>query len=192
MIPTEPLSTDVVEALLKAILVLSRTANTVLEERASDVPGISLSRSKLQILRLLHRRRAQTLTELSRFLNITKPGASQIVGSMLHQRLLVRRPSANDGRQYELTLAVRGREVLNQIRRGQRHFVRSAARDLARGDVTQWTTALTQLTRALVAADRTHERFCLQCGAHADGSCVLTGGHATCPYLEAHEDADRA
>jgi hypothetical protein len=42
---------------------------------------------------------------------------------------------------------------------------------------------MNEATQALAQADKDFQEFCLQCGAHADGTCVLVGGQAACLYL---------
>ena len=47
----------------------------------------------------------------------------------------------------------------------------------------RWIETLSEITNALAKAGSVFEHFCLQCAAHEDGTCVLTGGDAECPFL---------
>ncbi|MFH1109079.1 MAG: hypothetical protein V1790_07790 [Planctomycetota bacterium] len=58
------------------------------------------------------------------------------------------------------------------------------------GEVDEWITVLQKITSSLAHADRTFTHFCLQCGAHADGSCVLIGGDADCLFRLSAKLAD--
>lgn len=185
MTKEERFATRDVDALLKAMLILSRTVDRVLETRASDAAEVPLSRSHLQILRLLHRRKTQTSSDIARYLGVTKPGVSQIVAAMVRRGLLHRHTSHEDRRQQELSLSPKGRAVLERVRGKQRHFVRSAVRENEKARTRGWIETLNEMTRALVISDRNFQRFCLQCGAHANDTCVLEDGQARCLYLEA-------
>ena len=89
----------------------------------------------------------------------------------------------NDRREVVLGLTKRGRQAFQAIRRDQRHLLRGAIRAAGGGDVEEWFTVLRKVAGSLARADRTFTHFCLQCGAHADGSCVLVGGDADCLFL---------
>lgn len=186
--PTQPLDVETTDGLLKAMLVFSRTVERVLQERASEAARDSISRSKLQILRLLDRRGAQSAAQIARFLSVSKPAITQTVASMLEDELLEREISKEDRRRFELSLTSKGRQALREVIGKQRHFVRNAVRDLETKDVASWTSVLDQMARALVQADRRFQGYCLQCGAHANDTCVLSGGPATCLFLEMSAD----
>ncbi|MFQ5422515.1 MAG: MarR family winged helix-turn-helix transcriptional regulator [Phycisphaerae bacterium] len=175
-----------VDGLLKAMLVFARTSEEVLQGRHVVVDGEPLSRSKVQVLRLLARRPSQSSTQIARFLGVSKPAVTQIVDAMVRSRLVTRRTSRVDRRGVDLKLSATGRQVFGKIRHEQRHLIRTAARSISERDVDRWIRAMAQAASALAQADRSFERFCLQCGAHADGSCILVGGEADCLFLKHH------
>jgi len=180
---TLPLHT--VDGLLKAMLVLGRTASHILETRAVETAVHErFSASKVQILRLLGQRGAQTSTQVARFLGVTKPAVTQIIDTMARSRLVVRRPAKDDRREVSLELTRKGKQVFHAVRRQQRHYIRTALRQLPGMDPERWAGMLEEMSAALVGADSSFEHYCLQCGAHTDSTCVLTGGDAECAYRQ--------
>lgn len=179
------LSEKTVDGLLKSMLVLARTVEYILEDRAVEtaVDG-PLSASKVQVLRLLGRRGGQTSTQVAHFLGVSKPAVSQIIDSMVASKLVARKSVKHDRRQVVLQLAERGKAQFRAVRRTQRQLVRGAFRASGNGEADSLADTLETLTKALVASDRAYEKYCLQCGAHADGSCVLVDGDAECVFLE--------
>ena len=174
-----------VDAVLKAMLVLSRTVDHVLENCAVEAAvNEKFSSSKVQILRLLGQRGSQTATQVARFLGVSKPAVSQIINTMVRARLVVRRPAKEDRREVGLELTKKGRDAYQAIRQRQRHFVRGTLRQLTERGAEQWAGIFREMSGALAKADTSYKHHCLQCGAHADGSCVLTGGDAHCTFLK--------
>ncbi|MCB9853089.1 MAG: MarR family transcriptional regulator [Phycisphaerales bacterium] len=182
-ISPKPPSTRSIDALLKATLVFSRTVEHVLETRPLEIAGEPLSRPRAQILRLLDQQGPQTATQIAFFLGVSKPAVSQFLDSLVKNRLITRRRSQTDRRGVELRLSVKGRNASRKIQAEQRHLIRSALRDDDAGSAEKYAAALESLTSALAQADKVFERYCLQCGSHADGSCVLKGGGANCLFL---------
>lgn len=182
-----PLPAETVDGLLKALLVLARAVDQVIETRAvEEAANEPLSQSKVQVLRLLAERGRQTSSQLARFLGVSKPAVTQIVDAMVRSKRVVRRATKEDRREVALELTKDGKETFRAVRRKQRHLVRSAVRSLNVRDTQRWTDALQRIAGSLTRADRAFEHYCLQCGAHADGSCVLVGGDATCLFLKHH------
>lgn len=184
MAKTRPLSVKTIDGVLKAALVLSRTVDRVLETRAVETGfGKTLSPSKIQIIRLLGQCGAQRSTQVARFLGVSKPAVTQIVDSMVAEKLVSRKTAKGDRRAINLTLGKKGRELFQVVRRRQRHYVRTALRDSANGKADEWVKVLHEMSDRIARADRAFEHFCAQCGAHEDGTCVLVGGDAACPFL---------
>lgn len=180
---TLPLRT--VDGLLKAMLVLSRAVSHILETRAVETAAHEhLSASKIQILRLLGQCGAQNSTQVARFLGVTKPAVTQIIDAMARDRLVVRRPARDDRRGVRLELTKKGKQMFQMVQRQQRHYVRTALRQLPEMDAEEWAGTLSEMSAALAMADSYFEHYCLQCGAHADSTCVLSGGDAQCAYLK--------
>lgn len=178
-------SVKAVDGLLKALMVLSRTVERVLETDAVTTGvKVSLSATKVQLLRLLGQRGAQTSTQVSRFLGVSKPAVTQIIDSMLRAKLVTRRTGKTDRREVSLELAKKGRAIFHDVRQSQRHYVRSALRSSSSGTAAGWAEVLRKVTEALACCDNVVEPFCAQCGAHDDGTCVLIGGDVQCPFLE--------
>jgi DNA-binding MarR family transcriptional regulator len=168
--------------LLKSMLVISRTINHVLETRAIEVTGESLTHSKIQILRLLGQRGEQSSSQLARFLGVSKPAVTQIVTGMVDSGLLRRVDRPEDRRGFALKLTPKGKRTLTKIRTEQRHLVRSALRSSPRTSPDAWVDTLDEIATSLASAGRAFTKLCYQCGAHEDGSCVLVGGKAKCLY----------
>ncbi len=177
------------DGLLKAMLVFSRTVDQVLETRAIEAAAEPLSKSKVQILRLLDQRGGQTATQIARFLGVSKPAVTQIVDSLVQRNKLVARArSKRDRRGVEVKLTAKGQRVIQKVRAEQRHLVRSTMRRTSRTGTGRWIELLEEISGTLARADQAFQGFCLQCSAHSDGTCVLGGGEADCLFLQ-HQDA---
>ena len=179
------LPSETVDGLIKALLVLSRTVDQVLDTQAvKTAVGESLSSSKVQILRLLGQRGRQTSTQVARYLGVTKPAVSQIIDSMVTSKLVVRKPAVHDRREVGLELTKRGRSQFQGVRREQRHVMRNSLRLSNSITAKKWIDAFQGFARDLAQADHTFEEYCLQCGAFEDDTCVLVGGNAECLFLQ--------
>jgi len=176
-----------VDGFVKALLVLARTADQVLETQSvHKAVKEPLSSSKVQILRLLSRQDSQTATQLAQYLGVTKPAVSQIIDAMVRRKLVVRKPGKQDRREVALTLTDQGKRSMAAIQRQQRQAVRTALRNVTAGNVKQWTRTVEQIAATVAGADKAYERFCAQCGAHHDDHCVITEGKIDC-LLTMHE-----
>ncbi|MCH7813977.1 MAG: winged helix DNA-binding protein [Planctomycetes bacterium] len=176
--------TQTVDDLFKALAVLARTVNHIIETRAVEAAiGESYSPSKVQILRLLGQRGAQNSSRVAYYLGVSKPAVSQIIDAMVRDKLVGRRTAEHDRREVELRLTPKGKQCYQAVKRQQRHLLRSALREQPAGTAQRWTQALHELSGAVAQADRSFKDYCLQCGAHADETCVLTGGDADCRFL---------
>jgi len=178
------LSAQTVDGVLKALLVFSRTVNHVLDSQAvEDAVGVPLSPSKVQIIRLLGNRGKQSSSQVAYFLGVSKPAVSQIIDTMVRDKLVSRRTAEHDRREVELKLTEKGKRWHANIKRQQRHLIRNALRRGTGGKPTLWAKTLEEMTNAVAQADQAFHDFCVQCGAHADGTCVLLGGDADCRFL---------
>jgi DNA-binding MarR family transcriptional regulator len=182
-----------VEGLLKAALVLSRTVDFVLETHVVEsAVSHALSPSKVQILRLLGRRGPQMPSQVAKFLGVTKSAVTQIVDSMVRDKLLTRRTAQADRREVNIQLTKKGRDLYLAVTRAQRHCVRNMLRQIADQDAERWIETLNEVSSALGRAEHAFKHFCAQCGAHKDGRCVLVDGPADCRMaLSAKKAASR-
>ncbi len=177
-------SPKTVEGLLKSALVLSRTVDFVLEthvvESAVDLP---LSSSKVQLLRLLGRRGGQMPSQVARFLGVTKSAVTQIIDSMVREKLVSRRTAKGDRREISLQLTKKGRELYLAVSRAQRHCIRNMLREVPTRDADRWIDTLNEISNGLAQAEQAFKHFCAQCAAHHDGRCVLVDGDADCQFF---------
>lgn len=185
------LTSERTDGLLRALMVLARTVSHVLETRVIESTDEPLSGSKLQLLHLLGQRGAQSPTQIARFLGVSKPAVTQAVDAMMALGFLRRQASREDRRGFNLTLTTRGKELFDQVREEQRHLVRNALRE-PNIDPDVWLNVLQEMSVSLAKSDRAFKDFCLQCGAYADGGCVLVGGDATCLFLQNKTRARRS
>lgn len=184
---------DIVDDLFKALSVLSRTVDHILHERAiEEAMGESVSYSKVQVLRLLKHRGSQTSSQIARFLGISRPSVSLMTEALHRAGWITRRAGDQDGRESIMALSDAGKRNFGVIRRQQRHLLRNALRESDPDKAQAWTTMLQEISGSLAKSDRAFKHFCLQCGAHADGTCVLVGGEVDCPFLHHHEHERRA
>lgn len=192
MATKKPLPAQTVDDLLKAMLVFSRTMDHVLEARTvRDAVKLTLSSSKVQILRLLGQQSTQTSTQIARFLGVSKPAVSQIIDSMVRSKLVTRRPATVDRREVHLHLTKKGRDMFQAIRCEQRHCVRNSVRNTSRADVKNWVEDLNTMAQLVGRADEAYQHFCAQCGAHTNDTCVLVGGKSKCLFTQYAEKAGK-
>jgi DNA-binding MarR family transcriptional regulator len=189
-----------VDSFVKALLVLSRTVDLLFEAHAARQatrnqeplprrvserkkhPGLrELTPTHQRVLRLLERRGAQTCSEVADYMGITRAGSTQLVDTLVREGLVVRTSAERDRREVYVALTDRGRQSFRAVKREQRHRARLALAISKTRRTRSWIRSLEEITNTLVRADRTFRDFCLQCGAHADDRCVLTGGEAICP-----------
>lgn len=179
---------DAIDELFKAMSVLAWTVNHVLQDRAvEEALGGPVSYSKVQVLRLLSHRGGQTASQIARFLGISRPSVSQITDALDRAGWTTRRVSKHDGRESVLELSDEGRKQDKLIRRQQRHLLRNMLRVSEQSEAEAWTTILQRVAASLAQSDRAFTHFCLQCGAHANGTCILVGGDTDCPFLHHRE-----
>jgi len=172
-----------VDALLKSLLILSRTVDYALEREAvKAVVSERLSGSKVQILRLLGTHPSYTSSQIAHFLCVSKPAVTQLVDSMVGSKLLVRRTAKHDRREVDLRLTEKGQSAFQSIRREQRRLLRDSVKHAGGASVERWIKTLNQATSALVQSVGAFDVFCLQCGAHEDDTCMLTNGDVECPF----------
>lgn len=178
------LNLAVIDQMAKAMLVSARTMDYVLESRAVEVAtDVPLSSSKVQVIRLLAQRAGQTSSQVARYLGVSKPAVSQIIDSMVRSKLVTRKTSKTDRREVNLTLTARGMNLNKVVRAQQRTFIRNALRGVNGTTSKRWIDTLNEVASALGRADSAFEEYCMQCGAHEDGTCVLVGGDANCHFL---------
>ena len=185
-------TTKDIDSLLKSMLVLSRTVESILEGQAvQKAVREPLSASKVQILRLLGRRTGQTASQLARFLGVSNPAVSQIVDAMARDKLLIRKTATQDRREVNLHLTEKGKRWFRAVRNRQRHLVRNAVRMAGAEDIAKWGRSMEEAASALARSDNAFSLFCAQCGAHADESCVLVDGDAQCLFTSLRVKASR-
>ena len=177
-------STSSVDQMAKAMLVIARTVDYVLESRAVGVATDKpLSTSKVQVLRLLAQRAGQTSSQVARYLGVSKPAVSQIIDAMVRSKLVTRKTSKNDRREVNLGLTDKGKNINKDVRQQQRHYIRIAMRNLNGTAANRWINTLGDVAVALAKADEAFQDHCMQCGGHEDGTCVLLDGDEKCHFL---------
>ncbi len=178
------LRNESIDGVLKSLLVLARTVEEVLETRAvADSVDESLSSSKIQLLRLLGTRGGQTSSQAARFLGVSRPAVTHLIDSMVDAKLVSRGATKRDRREVVLELTKPGRAAFQAVRRTQRHLLRNALRLSDPADAVRWKETMYEIAAAVAQADKAFGQYCLQCGAHTDGTCVLVGGEAECLFL---------
>lgn len=179
------LATQSIDGTLKSMLVLARTIDHVFEMRAVETAvDEPMSTSKVQVLRLLGTQGAQTSGQVARFVGVSRPAITQLIDALVKDRLVSRRATPQDRRKVVVKLTKRGTETFRAVRRTQRHLLRNALRLADANAAARWQETMFEIAGAVAKADKAFEHFCLQCGAHADGTCVLVGGDAVCLFLQ--------
>lgn len=174
-----------VEGLLKSLMVLSRSVDEALEGVAVRAAAKRpLSATKARAIRFLGYQDGQTATRLARLLGVSKPAITQLIAALVKGRLVARAQDRDDRREISLQLTPRGRALFHAIRREQLQLLRAAVNLAPHSRVRQWTRTLEAAARALAQSERMFLHFCMQCPAHSDGRCVLSGGEGAerCPF----------
>jgi len=183
-----------IDALLKALFVLAKVTGQVLEDQAvAAATRLPLAGSKVRLLKLVAHQGEQPIGQVAKFLGVSDPAVSQLVDSLSADRLVDRRRDPRDRRTAFLRLTAAGRKAVQAIIMRQWHLLRTALKQADIGNMAVWVASVQSLSKALASCDpSTYERYCLQCGAHADGTCVLDDGDARCMFLlHSHERARR-
>ncbi len=185
MATKKPPSVKTIDGLLKAMLVMSRTVDSVLETQAVEAAvGTPLSASKVEILRLLSHRKGQTASQVARFLGVSNPAVSQIIDTMVRDKLVVRKTAKHDRREVNLMLTGQGQRWAKTLLDKQRQLVRNAIRDKRVSEIGQWAETIEAAAGALVQGNKAYSQFCAQCSSHGDDSCILTDGGEQCQFME--------
>lgn len=174
------------------MLVLARTIDRVFEMRAVETAvDEPMSTSKVQLLRLLGTQGAQTSGQIARFIGVSRPAVTQLIDSLVKDRLVSRRATPQDRRKVAIKLTKRGMDTFRAVRRTQRHLLRNVLRLSDADTAARWKATMFEVAGAVAKADEAFEHYCLQCGAHADGTCVLVGGDAVCLFLQSRNTPGR-
>lgn len=175
------------KGLLKSLMVISRLVEQVLESRPIEVSDLPLTKSKVQVLRLLSQRGPQAVSQVARHLGVSRPAVSQVVDNLERDALVKRTASKKDGRGVDISLTRKGKEADEGVAREQAQIIRSVIRDVSAEEAGDWVATLERITTAIAQANQEFRQFCLQCGAYSDDSCILVGGNCDCPYLRAQD-----
>ncbi len=179
------------DQLVKSMLVVARSIQQILEAGAVEkAMSKRLSPSKVQVLRLLGVCGDQTPSQVARFLGVSKPAVTQIVDSMVREKMVTRKTAERSRREVTLKLSAIGVRRFRAVADQQRNLVKAAARKSSATDVHRWSDTLWKISQALAAADDTTDHVCLQCEAHADPTCALDGCAANCRFIM-QEDAPK-
>ena|GEM_PF-1928260 len=182
-----------VDALLKNLLVLSRTVDHTLgKEAVKAAVSERFSPSKVQILRLLGTHASQTSSQIARFLGVSKPAVTQLIDSMVLRKLVVRRTAKHDRREVNLQLTGKGKSAYQAVHGEQRHLLRNTIGSVAGSNAERWINTLGEIAEALARAGGAFEQFCLQCGAHTDGTGVPGGGEADGAFFRGERSRAKA
>lgn len=173
------------DVIVKSLSLLARVTQRVLEDCAvNSANGESVNGSKLHILKLLSHRGMQSTGQVARFLSISAPGVTQLANALVRSKLVIRKPDPRDRRTTFLSLTPAGKKLVQSVEAQQRRIMKTALKNAGISNPSKWVESVQDLTTGLAACDpEIHEQFCLQCGAHLDGSCVLTGGNGMCNFL---------
>ena len=173
------------DSIVKSLSLLARVTQRVLEDHAvTAANGSTVGGSKLHILKLLAHRGMQSTGQVARFLSISAPGVTQLANALVRHKLIVRKPDTRDRRTTFLALTPAGKKLVHAVEGQQRKLIRTALKNAGISNPARWIESVQHVTKGLADCDLTiSEEFCLQCGAHLDGSCVLVGGQNVCNFL---------
>ena len=172
------------DELLRSLLVLSRAVEEVLEPPGAGrlALGGEVTSNKLRALCFLDQQGAQAATRVAGFLKVTPGAITQLADALEGASLVERLRTGEDRRVVSLSLTAKGRRFVRSVRQEQRHILQNAHRGMSSTHVNRWAVTLDEISVALATARRAFADLCLQCGAYADGTCVLDGGTAACKF----------
>ncbi len=171
--------------LLVDLLFLSRAARLVLEEEVVEgFQDQELNISRLNVLRLLARRGAQTVNNLAAFLGFSKAAASQNIDILSRKGFVFRRDDRVDRRTTWVEITEGGQEVLNVAERHQQNKIRQALAILPPEIEKEANRILRELALSLIRTSGSTEKTCLQCCAYRSAGCVREHGDWTCSFLK--------
>lgn len=163
--------------LLQDLMLLTRASQLVLQERVlAQVKNVDLNPAKLNVLRLLARRKKQSVNDLARFLEYTKAAASQNVDRLVRAGLVRRQTDDRDRRLTWISLTPKGRRVLAKLEEIQRRGLEEALRRIPPSTRKVLERGMRQLAFSLLEITGAGPKSCLQCCAYSLGDC-LRGEH---------------
>ncbi len=182
-----------VDALVKALLCLSRTVDEVLDAQAvaAAAGDWQLSPSKVRLMKLIAHSGKQMIGQIARFLGVSDPAASQLSDALAQQGLVVRHSNPTDRRSAYVRLTRTGRTVVAAIEREQCHRVRHALGSTSQNGHDAWAAQLRALARLLGASERAYEDLCMQCRAYHDNGCLIADAPEGCVYRRHEARAKR-
>jgi len=171
-------------SLLQDLMLLSRTIQAVLEnETIARLGRNGLTRSRLSILRLLHRQGRQSVNQISSFIGQTKSSASQNVTWMVKAGLAIRAVEPTDRRWSRISLSEDGFRLVVRAEEVQIEMLRKATARLSGIDLDRLSPVLRAIAAALVDQSDILDEACLQCCSFDSAACVHVDGKTGCVYL---------
>lgn len=143
---------DAIEELAEALLPRASRLTRLLLRPGSR----ALSRTEGGVLATLASG-SRRITELADSEALAQPTVTQLVDRMQRRGLVARERSAEDGRVVLVSIAPRGRELLDQTREQYRALLREAVRELPDDDVGALVAATATLQRLIDVLQRRAE-----------------------------------
>lgn len=160
------------DLLLDLVLLSRATQLVLLDEVLRDLGRTELSAARVSILRLLGRRKRQSVNDLSRFLGQTKASASQNVDGLVKSGYVRRTTDEVDRRCVWVSLTPQGERVLKKVEARQREILHETVGGLPSETLAGLQQGLRSFAFALLEQSRTKSATCLQCCAYSATGCV--------------------
>lgn len=169
--------------LLQDLMMLTRAAQLVLQEEVLEtLREPALGATKMNLLRLLRRRRRQSVNDLARFLGQTKAAASQNIDSLVKADLVRREQDNVDRRCVWISLTPRGSRILKKAETRQQQALQRAINGLSKTSLQRTSKAMRTLANSLLSSSEGKSDNCLQCCAYNTAGCLYDSGDWSCQY----------
>ncbi len=171
--------------LLADLLLLSHTARRVLQDEVvAELKEKEINVSRINILRLIARRGAQTVNNLAMFLDLSKAAASQNIDVLARRELVTRRDDTEDRRTTWVEITRPGMALLETVERRQRERTRKVLDSLPPGIQREAGRVLRELAVSLMGISGASDMACLQCCAFRSGGCIKEAEGWSCCFME--------
>jgi len=137
--------------------------------RASDEVSIS----QFQALRHIAQHGLSTIGSIADGLSISQPGATMLVDRMVKRGLVKRQPGRNDRRQSEVSLAPRGKRLLDRIEAERMERLAGVVKLMKHSEREQFVESLERFIAAALEIGQSPDEACLRCGTEHQDDCIV-------------------
>lgn len=169
--------------------VVRETLEAKLLRQVSPTP---LTPSQLHLLKLMCANGPHQVGEVADFLGVSPPAATKNIDKLEVLELVRRRPSPGDRRATLLSVAPKGKKLVEDYEELVRQRLVRVLENFDRGEREQLAQLLERFAVALLEDEETRDVVCLRCAAYVEGDCAVSHVRRGCPYEKARTAHVRA